>query len=500
MNLCIPILFDELTHIYEKIDFIKGEYYTADMLYSSMSVYNKEQIQANTDILLTENLTSNDKLSLPEGALIISLSECAIDKRYSYFFVQDKTSLVSLYEETVKVFDKYTKWDESLSSALLSNAPLNTFLKLSFDIFSNPLSMHDRNNRYIARAGVDNLPESYQYINNQKFLDPTLINATGDASAVAGGSREVNQFESLILQSKHLVLNLFDANAVSGMIVLSNAYIPFREYDKYLLKHLGKYLQTALRHTGYDNENNALRSSLKSIFGGNVENPIQIKQMQKLFDEFGYTSEDIYNCVYIESLSYDFSMKYLAYEIEMMTEGAVVVMMEDSLAMILKRDNTEKSLYDILKPSLNTFSLRMGISNEFKDLTDISNYYIQAAAAVKTGKLKEKDKQIYKFKDYALDYFFMYGLTELNAKLIAEPSIVALQLHDKTSSVSYCESLRIYLDENCNSAKTAKKLFIERNTFIARLERIKKRLALDLNDPKDRLYMKISLMLISDEK
>ncbi len=141
--------------------------------------------------------------------------------------------------------------------------------------------------------------------------------------------------------------------------------------------------------------------------------------------------------------------------------------------ILSENSHNESSRYDILKPSLNTFSLRMGISNEFKDLTDISNYYIHASVAVKTGKLKEKNKQIYKFKDYAVDYFFMYDLTELKTKLIAEPSIVSLKLHDKTSSISYCESLRIYLDENCSSAKTARKLFIERNTFITRLERIK---------------------------
>ena len=45
-------------------------------------------------------------------------------------------------------------------------------------------------------------------------------------------------------------------------------------------------------------------------------------------------------------------------------------------------------------------------------------------------------------------------------------------------------------------AACAKRLSIQRNTFLARLERIQKLLGVNLDDPAERLYVLISLMIL----
>lgn len=47
-----------------------------------------------------------------------------------------------------------------------------------------------------------------------------------------------------------------------------------------------------------------------------------------------------------------------------------------------------------------------------------------------------------------------------------------------------------------NSSEAARRLNIQRNSFLARLERILNYIDLDLNDEDDRLYLLISLRLI----
>ena len=56
--------------------------------------------------------------------------------------------------------------------------------------------------------------------------------------------------------------------------------------------------------------------------------------------------------------------------------------------------------------------------------------------------------------------------------------------------------LETYLEENCNSNAAAKKLALQRNSFVYRLEKTKKLLGMDLDDPDVRLLLLISFKLI----
>ena len=100
------------------------------------------------------------------------------------------------------------------------------------------------------------------------------------------------------------------------------------------------------------------------------------------------------------------------------------------------------------------------------------------------------------FRDCALKYFFKNGTGKLPAELIAAKSVVMMKERDMGRSVKYCESLKIYLEENMNATNAAKRLSIQRNTFLARLERIQKLLGVNLDDPAERLYVLISLMIL----
>ena len=100
------------------------------------------------------------------------------------------------------------------------------------------------------------------------------------------------------------------------------------------------------------------------------------------------------------------------------------------------------------------------------------------------------------FKERTIDYFLRYGCSELPVRLICAKCVQELAEHDKTSAVSYCDSLREYLNSGMNSAETARRLNIRRNTFLARLERILRYIDLDLGQEDDRLYLLLSLRMI----
>ena len=57
-------------------------------------------------------------------------------------------------------------------------------------------------------------------------------------------------------------------------------------------------------------------------------------------------------------------------------------------------------------------------------------------------------------------------------------------------------ALKTYLLSNCNSSEAGKRLSLQRNSFVYRLEKARRLLGLDLDDPDTRLLLLISFKLI----
>ncbi|MNH36488.1 Purine catabolism regulatory protein [compost metagenome] len=65
--------------------------------------------------------------------------------------------------------------------------------------------------------------------------------------------------------------------------------------------------------------------------------------------------------------------------------------------------------------------------------------------------------------------------------------------HDKAHDTSYINTLEGYFNNNQNLGKTAKAMFIHRNTLIYRIEKIKEILNTDLKNAEEILQIQLAL-------
>jgi DNA-binding PucR family transcriptional regulator len=65
--------------------------------------------------------------------------------------------------------------------------------------------------------------------------------------------------------------------------------------------------------------------------------------------------------------------------------------------------------------------------------------------------------------------------------------------HDAESSVSYMETLFVYLNNNMNITKTANDLYVHRSTLLERIARIERELESDLQNSDERLRIQLLL-------
>ena len=61
------------------------------------------------------------------------------------------------------------------------------------------------------------------------------------------------------------------------------------------------------------------------------------------------------------------------------------------------------------------------------------------------------------------------------------------------AEISYVETLRVYLECNASVSKAASALYVHRSTLMERLQRIRRELDVDLDDPDVQLHLRLLL-------
>jgi hypothetical protein len=288
---------------------------------------------------------------------------------------------------------------------------------------------------------------------------------------------------------------------VAGLLVACDYRRPFLLRDKPLLRHLGKYLETALRYAAYSGESkNRLKDIMLGLLRERQRNDGENEILQRLTHFHDPKGARPYYCLAAICRVPHITAQYAAYQLEWNLPDTVAVPFE-SMTVVLYAGKPLRASGGALEKVVgvsNRLSMHAGCSNAFDDFFSLAIHYQQAASALLIGGSKNSSQTLHHFKDYALEHFFRFGCSLIPAKLLCADCILRLAERDENSAVSYCKSLRIYLETGRNATETARRLHIQRNTFLARLERITRYLDLDLENPDEMLYMELPLRLLDE--
>lgn len=139
-------------------------------------------------------------------------------------------------------------------------------------------------------------------------------------------------------------------------------------------------------------------------------------------------------------------------------------------------------------------NFKCGVSNHFRAIGDIRGFYEQAAAALKRG----DGYGLYFYRDIMLEQMLSLIPGDKTPYLIT-PDIYRLVEAEQMYSFSMVETLKAYLECNCNLIRTAEHLCLHKNTLLYRLNHIRGVIRCDLNDAKERLLLMLSFQLLEQE-
>ena len=147
-----------------------------------------------------------------------------------------------------------------------------------------------------------------------------------------------------------------------------------------------------------------------------------------------------------------------------------------------------------LSLEIPTLAVTAGLGGRFESLQSARQSYLQAIKVLRFSELKTASKSIYAYEQLGI-YKLLFEIDPDKLAIYYEDVIEPLNVYDHKHHMDMVSSLFVYFEENCNAAKTAKRLFVHRNTLDYRLKKIEEITGRSLSDPYDRLTLQLGVIV-----
>lgn len=197
------------------------------------------------------------------------------------------------------------------------------------------------------------------------------------------------------------------------------------------------------------------------------------------------------------------AMKQLKSQLQDRSQEIIPVVRSGGLACFLlslkEKQHFNALSYDI-QLQLTLFSEQVGVrfyagSDRLMHQEALPLGFRHTAQCLSLLQKLEAKRGICPYENY--DFIETFGSLYLAGRdrFVQSKQLRILLEQDRSKGSDYVRTLRLYLSENCNTSRTAERLFIHRHTLLNRLESIRNLSGLDLQNYYSRLSMSCALML-----
>ena len=389
------------------------------------------------------------------------------------------------------LFDRYWEWDKQLEE-VSAQGSAQELLECSAPVFENMLVLTDVSFRIIAFAASG--------IQGQFCLPPRT---TAERQArlkrfYAAKRSEEDPFiiPKDILGFEKLACNFFDNGINIGSLTIHPAHQPIRPQDRALLEHVRGRMLTRWRALAPPecSENQLSKLLRKVLAGEHVDRDYLLFAL-----DFGACADTpVFRCMAVR-LPEEWKQEHLLYLQRRLSQepSAAAYFEHEDRFYILQSVAGDSGLADefaVLEQILSAIELQAGVSDSFTDISLFPYYCKESAFALEKG-LSAPSGHPLSWSSCVGDYILEHCCGQLKREMLYPVGFRRLIAHDAKGKISYVDTLKVYLDANMNALQAAARLYICRNTLIARMSHIQAILELDLNDPDNRLLLMLCIKL-----
>lgn len=239
------------------------------------------------------------------------------------------------------------------------------------------------------------------------------------------------------------------------------------------------------------NEINFLRQLLNGEFSEQQiqEKRHQIRMKNGTYMIFVIQFADEQNEIILEMLKNMFVVYGVDYLIDV--DDKKMVLIKNVRGIDVENDQFARRIIDNLQMEAMC-NAWVGYTDAAEDFVLFHEKYRQASMALKVGMVFSDDERVF--------YYRRLGLGRLISQLSVEMCDLFLKEvlgdhADMELDEEAMATIRQLFDNNLNISETARQLYIHRNTLVYRLERIEKKIGLDIRTFEDAMLFKIAMMV-----
>lgn len=417
-----------------------------------------------------------------------------------YLCVQEK-HFALVFNAVSEIFRKYRTLDEALKEHLLEWAApeeccgcISRFLGVPFLVFDSFLRL-----LYCSEDAKDLLDWEQDAYSGRLLLPTEFVN---QLELVYPCSRESEGGAVLLRDDRlpcHVLTTFFERRAYTVLAFETGKKLT--PQMAVLLDYLSPYVEKAfIREMREQTGQRGLAALIVSLLKGEK---LPGEELRNRLGTVGWKPEDDYCFMVLQSRMESRTLadvNTICLKVENQFASCIAFPYEGRIAVLINLSRSDCRMYEVSRRVvllLRDGLMQAGLSFKFWDFETVPVYYCQACQACQLGKLYDPDKWCYSFVEYALQHLLHYGSSMIPPRHLCHPSLVALYDYDQKNGTELLKTLETYISCNCNAVTAAGELYIHRNTFYQRLGRIQELERLNLEDSEERLYLQMSVKLIS---
>ena len=451
----------------------KNTIFNSNILYVGyVSTINHFETIKDTNLILIKD----EELKNPIQANYLLLAN--IDNIYE---------IINIVQDMINASSSYSNEKINLFSLFLTDNSTDALCQKCAQYINNPIIITDTSYNIVSYSRhhdiSDEVWKSGTKRGNLTYEFVSLLTGINSNYFETDGTR-IKYLAKDISKHQRKIYKCLMNNNFLGYLIILEYYHPFnKEYDikeELILKLLSK--QISLLNTAFVSSYKQQELNLVSdLLHNKVTSRIifNTRLESTYFKEFNY-----YQIISINVSNYAFSNSMqgeLKTKLDRL-DNVILLLFEKNIVILnlLKKpfNKNLKTIIDIL----DKYNLEAGASNIFKDLFNLYNHYLQSLNALRFNTLVLKKGPIYNYNDISF-YHLLANIRYDQLESYCNQNILNIYHDDLDNHTNNLDTLYNYLRYGKNISKTAKYMFLHRNTINYRIEQIIDIYDLDMEDP-----------------
>lgn len=411
--------------------------------------------------------------------------------------------IMGVFNAVQRILSKLFSWGQRMQELATMGNRVADMVEISIPVFENRITVTDYDMNVLAHCQLDENGE-------ERLIAMSDLYERVPTEKASLFSKRFTHFmrnrEPFFFEEKgrgdNYCINLYLGDSYVGCCALQEDLRPLRTSDLELFQLFANFIRQAL--AVQSQMPNGQLVTLKTIINQLLNYyPVSSVDMHRSLEltALNLGAEDLsehkWCCVVIQSANRGKNLPegYLCSTVEGVLPNAVAVAFNETIVaycLIKKGERRLDAVCDPLEAYLKDMNFKAGISRTFQDFFQARDFYRQALCAITAGRKADPANAWYLFGDYVLDYMLSNCCGDFEPEMIIAPELMRLN-NLSVKGVDYIETLKAFLDNDCNASQTAKAMYLHRSTLVQRIDRIREVVDLDL--PERRLYLQMCLHL-----